>query len=255
MRHPVSCFQIILCTRCERALWLQHDVNRRTVGMRSRMSAFADTGHRLNDIPLTSGDYAAATTYLSSLDTDWANLIELTGPCTHRPRPEREPYEALMRAVAYQQLHVKAGDAILGRLLAMNNGLMPTPEQLLTLDMEALRGCGFSVRKIETLRGIATGALCGLVPDRATAERLSDDDLIQGLTGLRGIGRWTVEMLLIYTLNRMDILPTDDFGVRDGYRRLKTLNQTPSPRQMQQLGEAWQPYRTVAAWYLWRVPR
>ncbi|HYG13317.1 MAG TPA: DNA-3-methyladenine glycosylase 2 family protein, partial [Methylophilaceae bacterium] len=187
--------------------------------------------------------------------TDWASLIELVGPCTHRPRPEREPYEALMRAVAYQQLHVKAGDAILGRLLAMKNGLMPTPEQLLALDLEALRSCGFSVRKIETLRGIAIGALNGLVPDRATAERLSDDELIQGLTGLRGIGRWTVEMLLIYTLNRMDILPADDFGVRDGYRRLKTLDQTPGPREIQQLGEAWQPYRTVAAWYLWRVPR
>lgn len=160
-----------------------------------------------------------------------------------------------MRAVAYQQLHVRAGDAILGRLLALHGGDMPSPEQLLALDIEALRGCGFSSRKIETLRGIAAGAVSGIVPGRIAAERMSDDELVQRLTGLRGIGRWTVEMMLIYTLDRLDILPADDFGVRDGYRRLKALDKVPAPRQMQQLGEIWQPYRTIAAWYLWRVPR
>jgi DNA-3-methyladenine glycosylase II len=206
------------------------------------------------DLP-ENGRYAAATTYLSGLDADWAALVASVGPCTHLPRPEREPYEALMRAVAYQQLHTRAGDAILGRLLTLNDGIMPTPLQLLALDQETLRSCGFSVRKIGTLRGIAAGALDGTVPCRAAAERMADDELLRRLTSLRGIGRWTVEMLLIYTLERPDILPIDDFGVRDGYRRLKRLGQVPTPRQLQQLGETWQPYRTIAAWYLWRVPR
>lgn len=193
--------------------------------------------------------------YLSSVDDDWAGLIDQVGPCTHQPRPEREPYEALMRAVAYQQLHVKAGDAILSRLLALNAGHMLTPVQMLALDFDTLRACGFSGRKIETLRGIATGALSGLVPDRGTANEMPSDELVLRLTGLRGIGTWTVEMLLIYTLSRLDILPADDFGVREGYKRLKSMDKAPSPQQLKRFGEAWSPYRTIASWYLWRVPR
>lgn len=200
-------------------------------------------------------DYAAASAYLSQLDEDWAGLIRLVGPCSHRPRPEREPYEALVRAVAYQQLHVKAGDAILGRLLALHSDAVPAPEQLLRMEFQALRACGFSTRKIETLQGIAAATLSGIVPDRHAADRMPDDALIERLVSLRGIGRWTVEMLLIYTLGRDDILPVDDFGVREGYRRLKGMDKAPSPQQLKLIGEAWRPYRTIAAWYLWRVPR
>lgn len=134
------------------------------------------------------------------------------------------------------------------------DSLFPTPEQLLACEFEVLRSCGFSGSKIATLQGIAQGALEGLVPDRSNALAMSDDELIERLTRLRGVGRWTVEMLLIYTLERMDILPADDFGVRDGYRRLKGLEQQPSRKQMVDIGQAWSPYRTVAAWYLWRVP-
>lgn len=209
----------------------------------------------MNQILLAADGYQSATLYLSQLDADWAKLVETVGPCTHQPRPEREPYEALIRAVAYQQLHVKAGDAILGRLLALNAGSMPAPQQLLDLNLETLRGCGFSMRKIETLRGIAEGVLSGIVPDRQAAEQMTSDVLVQHLVSLRGIGRWTVEMLLIYTLSREDILPVDDFGVREGYKRLKRMDKTPTPQQLKQLGEAWSPYRTIASWYLWRVPR
>ena len=209
----------------------------------------------MDTIALTTNGYSAATAYLARLDADWARLIEAIGSCTHQPRPEREPYEALVRAVAYQQLHVKAGDAILGRLLALNSGSLPTPEQLLSLDLTAIRACGFSARKIETLRGIAEGVLSGIVPGRHAAGQMSDDALVQRLVSLSGIGRWTVEMMLIYTLEREDILPVDDFGVREGYRRLKGLDKVPSPQQLKQLGEAWRPYRTIASWYLWRVPR
>ncbi len=209
----------------------------------------------MNTILLAADGYSSAIEHLSQVDADWARLIETVGPCTHQPRPEREPYEALVRAVAYQQLHVKAGDAILGRLLALNSGSIPFPQQLLALDFAVLRSCGFSARKIETLHGIAEGALSGVVPGRQAADLMPDDELVQRLIGLRGIGRWTVEMLLIYTLSREDILPADDFGVREGYRRFKSLDQAPSPQQLKQLGEAWSPYRTIASWYLWRVPR
>lgn len=203
---------------------------------------------------LSPDAYHAATHYLASLDPDWARHIQATGPCLHRATPEREPYEALVRAIAYQQLHARAAEAILGRLLALFPGQpFPAPAQLLALSPEALRGCGFSASKLATLQGIAQASLQGIVPSRDEAQELSDDALIARLVTLRGVGRWTVEMLLIYCLERSDILPVDDFGVREGYRRLKGLDKAPTPAQMRSLGGAWSPYRTVAAWYLWRA--
>jgi DNA-3-methyladenine glycosylase II len=118
-----------------------------------------------------------------------------------------------------------------------------------------MRACGFSARKIETIRGIAAATLSGAVPDLAAAQRLSDDELIARLSALKGIGRWTVEMFLIYSLARPDILPVDDFGVREGYRLLKSLAVAPTPKAMALIGQVWSPHRTSAAWYLWRLPR
>jgi len=196
-----------------------------------------------------------ATQFLSQLDADWAQLIQQVGLCAFPPITEREPYEALMRAVAYQQLHPKAGDAILARLLNQFLGQFPSPAQLLMAEFDALRACGFSGRKIETLQGIAQGALDGLVPSRSLADSMSDEALIARLVTLKGIGRWTVEMMLMFTLERPDVLPVDDYGVREGYKRLKNLTDAPSPKMLKQIGEAWQPYRSVASWYLWRVPK
>lgn len=130
----------------------------------------------------------------------------------------------------------------------------PRPEQILATGFDDLRACGFSANKIATIQGIAQATLDGVVPDYATALDMDDEALIESLTSLRGVGRWTVEMLLIYSLERMDILPADDFGVREGYRRLKGLDVQPTRKQIMTIGLAWQPYRTVAAWYLWRVP-
>ncbi|QHD01972.1 DNA-3-methyladenine glycosylase [Pseudomonas sp. S04] len=200
--------------------------------------------------------YHRARQFLAALDDDWARHVAAIGPCLHQPQPTRDPYEALVRAIAYQQLHVRAGDAIVGRLLALFPGQpFPTAAQLLASEFDDLRRCGFSASKIATIQGIAGATLSGVVPDYPTAQAMDDEALIARLTPLRGVGRWTVEMLLIYTLERSDILPADDFGVRDGYRRLKSLEQTPTRKQMLDLGQAWSPYRTVAAWYLWRVPR
>lgn len=199
--------------------------------------------------------YRRAARSLSDLDEDWARHIAAIGPCRHEAKPAREPYEALVRAIAYQQLHAKAGDAILGRLLALYPGMaFPAPEQLLATDPESQRACGFSAAKLATIRGIAQAAVEGVVPSLEEAKRLPDAALIERLVSLRGVGRWTVEMFLIYSLERSDILPVDDFGVREGYGRLKGLEKAPTPRQMREIGEAWSPYRTVAAWYLWRLP-
>lgn len=200
-------------------------------------------------------DFTCAEHFLRSLDADWAAHIDRIGPCRHMPHPACEPYQALIRAVAHQQLHAKAGDAILGRLQTLYPGsAFPSPAQLQDTPAETLRRCGFSAGKVLTLQGIAQAALDGRVPNRRTALGMDDESLVQQLIPLRGIGRWSVEMLLIYSLERMDILPADDFGVRAGYQRLKNLAALPTRKQIAGIGLAWSPYRTVASWYLWRMP-
>jgi DNA-3-methyladenine glycosylase II len=206
-------------------------------------------------MPDSTPTYALASDFLSRLDDDWAGLIAAVGPCQFAPKAEREPYEALVRAVAYQQLHGKAGDAILKRFKALFQDAFPQPQQILDTQFDALRSCGFSARKIETIQGIAQAALDGLVPDRLAAESMSDSLLIEQLSQLKGIGRWTVEMMLMFTLQRMDILPVDDLGVVEGYRRLKKLPVAPKRQEMAIIGQAWSPHRSIASWYLWRVPK
>lgn len=206
-------------------------------------------------MPHALPDYRAAAAQLAALDADWARLVAAVGPCRLQPEAQREPYETLVRAVAYQQLHARAAEAILARLLALYpQAAFPAPAMLLATEFERLRACGLSARKVDTLQGIARAALDGRVPSRAAAAALDDAALIARLTELRGIGRWTVEMLLIFGLGRLDVLPAADFGVRNGYRRLKGLERLPTPRQLAAAGQAWQPWRSVAAWYLWRVP-
>ncbi len=152
--------------------------------------------------------FHAAILHLASIDADWRLLVKQVGPCTHLPKPAREPYEALIRAIAYQQLHAKTGDAILTKFMALFGGSnFLSPNQILAADFDSFRACGFSGRKIETIREIASGSLSGLVPDRKDAYKMSDEDLISRLVTLKGIGPWTVEMFLIYTLERMDVLP------------------------------------------------
>lgn len=199
--------------------------------------------------------YARAAEHLRQQGPAWARHIDAIGPCLHAPLPTRDPYQALVRSIAYQQLHARAAEAILGRFLALFPGQdFPSPEQLLATTAEQLRTCGFSARKISTVQAVAQGRLDGWVPDHAEARQLEHEALIERLTRLPGVGRWTVEMLLIYTLEQMDILPVDDFGVREGYRRLHGLQAQPTRKHLAALGAAWSPYRTVAAWYLWRVP-
>jgi len=196
-----------------------------------------------------------ATSFLANIDADWKQLIETVGPCTFAPALKQSPYESLVDAIAYQQLHQKAGDAIMAKVLRLYGNAFPTPEQILSTEFDALRACGFSGRKIETIYGIAHATEGGLIPDRASAEKMSDEELIERLITLKGIGRWTVEMFLMFTLGRMDILPANDFGICEGYKRLKKLNVAPKRKEIAELGLVWRPHRTVASWYLWRVPK
>ncbi|MFT3736488.1 MAG: DNA-3-methyladenine glycosylase [Rhodocyclaceae bacterium] len=207
---------------------------------------------------MTSPLDTPAAQHLASTDPDWATLIALVGPCVldagDKERSTREPYEALVRSIAYQQLHGKAAETILGRFLARFPDIpFPSPAQVLACDVADMRACGFSASKVAAIREIADKTLAGVVPTRAEAITLSDEELIARITTLRGVGRWTVEMLLIFTLGRADVLPVDDFGVREGWRAIKGLPQQLKPKEMALLGERWAPYRSTAAWYLWRA--
>jgi DNA-3-methyladenine glycosylase II len=200
--------------------------------------------------------YKKSVSFLRTLDADWEKLIAHVGPCRHAPKAAREPYEALIRAIGYQQLTAKAGDAIIARLKALYpKSEFPTPNNILAANFDALRSCGFSASKIATIRAIAEGSLSGLVPSLDIAVTMSDEDLISRIVTIKGVGRWAVEMLLMYALERMDILPVDDFGAREGYRALKSLPVQPKPSELREIGKAWAPHRTVASWYLWRTPR
>jgi DNA-3-methyladenine glycosylase II len=204
----------------------------------------------------TFARYDKSVTFLRKLDRDWAALIKLVGPCLHDPKAAREPYEALVRAIGYQQLTAKAGDAIIARLKALHPDVpFPAPEDIIAADFDTLGACGFSASKIATIKAIAEGALSSLVPPREIAVEMGDEELIDRIVTIKGIGRWTVEMLLMYSLERMDILPVDDFGVREGYRVLKSLKEQPKPKALREISKAWAPHRTVASWYLWQIPR
>jgi DNA-3-methyladenine glycosylase II len=151
-------------------------------------------------------------------------------------------------------VHGRAAEAILGRFVALYPGHpFPPPAAVLETPVEALRGAGLSGAKVAAIRDIAEKAAGGLVPTRRAAARLSDQTLIERLTAIRGVGRWTVEMLLIFTLGRPDILPVDDFGVREGWRVATGADAQVKPKELGAIGEAWGPWRSVAAWYLWRA--
>ena len=194
-----------------------------------------------------------ATTHIAKADPVLGAFITRYGPLA-RPKPDfSEPYHALLSAVAHQQLHARAAQAIFGRLKLACGAVVPDPDVLLALPDETLRACGFSANKALAIRDVAAKAADGTIPSRARAMRLSDEELIQRLVSIRGVGRWTVEMLLIFTLRRPDVLPVDDFGVREGYRRLHGLEAQPKPKALAEFGLAFAPYRSTAALYLWKA--
>lgn len=195
-----------------------------------------------------------AETYLSSADPDFGRLIARIGPCRLQVEQEREPYEALVRAIAFQQIHGNAARAILGRFLALYPAVaFPDPESILATGTAWMHDVGFSLSKITAIKAIADAALRGVIPLRADAGTLDDESLIERMVSIRGVGRWTVEMMLMHTLGRPDVWPVDDFGVREGWRVLKGMAKQPRPQQLADEGRILSPYRSAASWYLWRA--
>ena len=197
---------------------------------------------------------AAETRHLSKTDPVMKRLIRDIGPYRLTPRVRRSPFESLARAIAYQQLHEKAAESILRRFMALCPARrFPRPDDLLAMNEQAIRAAGFSQAKVAALRDLAAKTLDGTVPTGAMIRTLDDEAIIERLIAVRGIGRWTVEMLLIFQLGRPDVLPIDDFGLRNGFRIAYGRHAVPMPKEVRRFGERWRPYRTAAAWYLWRV--
>jgi DNA-3-methyladenine glycosylase II len=198
-------------------------------------------------------DHAAAERILGRTDAVMRRLIHELGPCTLARTRGLIPYQALVRAVAHQQLNGVVAERILARLSALTPGASyPTPEELLALPAEALRKVGFSTAKVAALRDIAAQTLAGVVPPARALARLGDEAIVERLTAVRGVGRWTAEILLL-RLGRPDVLPVDDFGLRNGFRLAYRRRELPTARELGVFGERWRPFRSVAAWYLWRA--
>jgi DNA-3-methyladenine glycosylase II len=192
--------------------------------------------------------------HLSEADEILGGLIQTIGGCELKPEKKRSPFESLVRAVAHQQLHGTAAERILGRFLEHFPGKrFPDPADLAAIPDEALRKAGFSGSKTAAIRDIAEKSLSGVVPSSREIARMPDEMIIERLTQCRGVGRWTVEMLLIFKLGRPDVLPIDDFGVRHGFKVTYRKLDFPKPKDLLRFGERWRPYRTTASWYLWRA--
>jgi DNA-3-methyladenine glycosylase II len=212
----------------------------------------------VRDVPALNrgGPRSAAriATALAAADPVLARVIEAAGPYRLVPERDRSPYEHLTRAIAHQQLNGTAAATILRRFVALyGDGRFPEPQQVLSTPAEALRGCGFSMSKIAALHDLAARAIDGLVPDCDALDALDDAGIVARLTQVRGVGRWTVQMMLMFQLGRADVLPVDDFGVRNGFRLAYGLRALPSPAALAGFGARWAPHRTAAAWYLWRA--
>lgn len=171
-----------------------------------------------------------------------------------KPQLDRDPYESLIRAIAHQQLHGKAAETILGRFYDLFPGKQfPSAEQILKIKEDKLRGCGFSQSKAKSIRDIALKKSVGIVPAAREIQKLSNEEIIERLTVIYGVGRWTVEMLLIFQLGRLDVWPVDDFGVRKGYQVWKKLKEMPTAKELKLVSKKYAPHQTILALYLWRV--
>ena len=194
----------------------------------------------------------AAHKHLSKRDPVMRRLIREHGKCDLSPETRRPPFQSLVQAVAHQQLNGTAANTILTRFKKLFPGRkFPRPEDLAKVTDAQIRACGFSFAKIKSIRDITAKALDGTIPSSRQIVKLSDDEIVARLTEVRGVGRWTVEMLLIFQLGRPDVLPADDFGVRTGFRLAYKQREMPKPKELLAFGEKWKPHRTTAAWFLW----
>ena len=211
-------------------------------------------------------DHTEALEHLSRVDRKLARIIAKSGPCGLQPERTQSIFEALLESIIYQQLNGKVAATITGRVKALfpentqrvrsRRGLVaafPTPEQVLAATPELLRSAGLSQAKMLAIRDLAVKTLDGTVPSAREAHRMSDDELVERLVQVRGIGRWTVEMLLLFRLGRPDVLAVDDYGIRRGFAKMHRMAELPKPKELLAYGDRWRPHRSVASWFLWRA--
>jgi len=197
--------------------------------------------------------HEAAIEHLTKADKVLARLIRRVGPCELMPRKRCSPFQALVQSVAHQQLNGTAANTILERVMALYpRRKFPTPDDVLATPDEKLRGAGLSRAKVASIKDIAAKTVEGVVPPARTIAKMPDAEILERLTTIRGVGLWTVEMLLIFKLGRLDVLPATDFGVRKGFAMAFVRDALPKPAELLEHGERWRPYRSIASWYLWR---
>lgn len=189
--------------------------------------------------------------FLKRADAVLSRVIERVGPCRFEPRAKGTHFHALMRSIVYQQLSGKAAGTILTRVLALYGGRYPRPASLLETSDDALRAAGLSRQKLAYLRDLAAKVETGEVP-LARVRRLADDEIITHLTRVKGIGRWTAQMFLMFRLGRPDVLPELDLGIQTAIQRAYDLPKRPAPGDVLRIGATWRPHATIASWYLWR---
>ncbi len=196
---------------------------------------------------------ATAVDHLRASDETLARVIDTVGPFRLQLIAASSIFAALAQAIVYQQLNGKAAAAIFARFCALFPGMNPTAERVLAASEDELRGAGLSRSKLLSLRDLAGKTVSGEIPTLGAIRFMGDEAIIERLTLVRGIGRWTVEMLLIFRLGRPDVLPADDYGIRKGFARAYARSELPARKDVDIYGLRWKPYRTVASWYLWRL--
>jgi len=205
-------------------------------------------------LTLATLDLDAALASLGAADPDLGRIIRTVGPFALQHRPTVTPFRELLRAIVYQQLSGKAAATIFSRVLAIyGRGRYPTPGELLQTPVERLRAAGVSRAKSLAMRDLAARTLDGTVPGVAAARQLDDEALIERLVAVRGVGRWTAEMLLIGGMGRPDVLPALDLGIQKGFQITYRTRRLPSPERILRHGRRWRPFRTIASWYMWRA--
>jgi DNA-3-methyladenine glycosylase II len=190
---------------------------------------------------------------LCRADGRLAKVIRKIGSFPNQRRKSQHPYAVLLKAIVYQQLAGKAAAAIFGRVTALGANGFPTPEEIMALDETKLRGAGLSRQKIAAVKDLAARTMDGTVPNLKEIRRMSEEEILERLTRVRGIGEWSVQMFLMSQLGRPDILPIQDYGIRKGFQNVYGLDDVPKPKAVLEHGERWRPYRSIASWYLWRA--
>jgi DNA-3-methyladenine glycosylase II len=199
-------------------------------------------------------DLRLAMDTLAAKDPQLASLIKETEEFRIEIDGSDSPYEILLEAIAYQSISGKAAATIFGRVKALSStGGVPAPHEMLKLKKPALRKAGLSGAKILAMKDLAQKTIDGVVPTLDQAQNLSNEELVERLVSVRGIGAWTVEMFLIFRLGRQDVLPVHDLGVKKGWSITYGKKRLPKPKELLAFGERWRPYRTIASWYMWRA--